>query len=131
MLAERLEVLAPEGVEVLTDYQLQIEHALDLQDRQRVIFADAAADGREPFMLAPVFPAHDASYTTHALSPAALLHHCRRLAVRLPDAHVLAIRGYDFELGAPLSAPAQLNLQAALEYLLGWLDREKYTWRHT
>jgi len=36
----------------------------------------------------------------------------------LPPAFVLAVRGYEFELGAPMSAAAARNLDAALEMLM-------------
>jgi hydrogenase maturation protease len=47
-LLERLRdagVDAAGDVELLTDFQLQIEHALDLQGRQAVLFVDAARPG--------------------------------------------------------------------------------------
>jgi hydrogenase maturation protease len=122
-LAERLEAAAPDGVEVLADYQLQVEHALDLRDRRVVVFADAAASGCEPFSLAPVAPAPEACYSTHAISPAALLFHFRALFDAPLKAFLLAIRGYEFSLGAPLSAGAARNLAAALDHLLDFVRR--------
>ena len=59
LLAERL--LAHAGapslvgrVEVLTDFQLQVEHALDLVGRERILFVDAALDLAEPFTVRPL-----------------------------------------------------------------------------
>jgi hypothetical protein len=40
----------------------------------------------------------------------------------LPAAYVLAVRGYEFELGAPMSAAAARNLEAALEMLVSRID---------
>jgi hypothetical protein len=52
LLIERLEERQRAGaltrVDLLTDFQLQVEHALDLRGRERVIFAEAAASGPEP-----------------------------------------------------------------------------------
>lgn len=42
---ERLEALDLAGVELLTDFQLQVEYALDLAGRRRVIFVDASVSG--------------------------------------------------------------------------------------
>ena len=115
---ERLEALALPDTELLTDFQLQVEHALDLVGRRQVVFIDAAASGAEPFSFEPVQPADDASASSHALSPAAVLHAYQRVAENpLPEAWVLAVRGYAFELGAPLSEAAAGNLAKALAML--------------
>jgi hypothetical protein len=64
----------------------------------------------------------DASATTHALSPAAVLAAFQRVTDEpLPAAYVLAVRGYQFELGAPISAAASRNLDAALAMLVARL----------
>ena len=64
----------PSGrVDYLDDYQLQIEHALDLVGRQRVLFIDASLSCLAPFEVTQLLAEHDASFTTHALSPQALL----------------------------------------------------------
>jgi hydrogenase maturation protease len=116
---ERLETLGLPDTELLTDFQLQIEHALDLIGRREVVFIDAAAAGPEPFSFAPVSAAADAGALTHALSPAAVLEAFQRIsAAPLPAAFVLAVRGYGFELGAPLSGAAGANLDAAVQMLI-------------
>ncbi|MCG6870447.1 MAG: hydrogenase maturation protease [Gammaproteobacteria bacterium] len=119
---ERLEGLDLPDTELFTDFQLQVEHALDLVGRDEVIFIDAAVSGPEPFSFAPVTPAADASTSTHALSPAAVLDALQRVTeARQPAAYVLAIRGYGFELGAPLSEKAGENLEDALRMLISRL----------
>jgi hydrogenase maturation protease len=116
---ERLEALDLPAAELLTDFQLQVEHALDLLGRREVVFIDAAASGPAPFSFESASPAADASATTHALSPAAVLEAFRRVTGEPPPAaFVLAVRGYEFELGAPLSAAAARNLDAALQMLV-------------
>ena len=114
LLAARLEDAALPGVEVLVDFQLQIEHALDLEGRDRVIIVDASREAPPPFEWQR--PAADARtlHTTHALSPAALLGTAMRVGRALPpDVRVLAVRGDAFELGAPLSDAASRHLDAA------------------
>ncbi len=44
-------------LELLTDFQLQVEHALDLQGRARVVFVDASVSAAAPFAYAAVAPA--------------------------------------------------------------------------
>lgn len=123
LLIERLGAepdLDSRAVEILTDFQLQIEHLLDLARARSVIFVDAAMSGPEPFAYLPAQPEPAAAITTHALSPGALLHLYRGVMGRdPPEAAVLAIRGYEFELGEPLTPRAATNLEQALAFLLG------------
>ena len=102
-------------LEVQTDFQLQIEHVLDLVGRRKVFFVDASAPGSVPFTITKVHPARDGSFSTHQLSPSALLHAWDEV-VRgpRPECWVVAIAGSEFELGAPLSDAAEANLIAAL-----------------
>jgi len=124
LAAQRLAELALPGVEVLTDFQLQVEHALDLLGRSEAVFIDAAATGEAPFELRPLAPAADARHTSHSLSPSAVLEAYRRLTgEEPPPSRLLAIRGHDFELGAPLSVAAAANLEAALAALAPILPR--------
>jgi hydrogenase maturation protease len=117
---EGLEALNLPQVELLTDFQLQVEFALDLEGRREVVFIDAAATGPEPYDFRPVGPAEGLSHTSHALSPEAVVAACHRVGVKPPtEAHVLAIRGYGFELGEGLSEAATSNLEAALSLLRG------------
>lgn len=106
------------GVELLTDYQLQVEHALDLQGRERVLFVDASVSAPPPWAFSRLQPERDLSYTTHAMSPAAVLAVFQQVQQQPPpDSFLLTIRGYDFELGAPLSVRAGEHLQAAYSFV--------------
>ena len=108
--------------ELLTDFQPQPEHALDLVGRARVILVDADVSLAEPYRLAPVIPDRDASYTTHAMSPGALLWvHAQIGYGPPPPCLLLRIRGYHFALGAPLSAGAWDNLDRAEAFLVEYL----------
>jgi hydrogenase maturation protease len=126
-LAQRIEAdLADEvavgRLEVLSDFQLQVEHALDLVGRTCVVFVDAAVAGPVPFEWSRVQTVRDATFSTHALSPAAVLAAYRdALGDEPPPAHLLAVRGRGFELGAPLSAEAAANLEAAADFVVAWL----------
>jgi hydrogenase maturation protease len=101
-------------VELLTDFQLQIEHALDLEGRARVVFVDASVGAVAPFELARIMPKHDTGRMTHAMSPEAVLGTYRELYGEPPPSWLLAIRGERFELGHPISERAHANLEAAL-----------------
>lgn len=119
---ERLEALNLPDVELLTDFQLQVEYLLDMEGREEVIFIDASLTGDGQFAYSPVITLEDHSFTSHALSPSALLAaYARHFGRPPPPSFVLAIRAYEFELGAGLSVAANNNMEAALRFLIGQL----------
>lgn len=123
VLVERLEEWRASAREtsieltLLTDFQWQIEHALDLQGVDVVIFVDASLTACAPFRLERLMARFDVTYTTHALSPACVLAVAERLGQALPEAWLMSIPGRDFELGAPLGAAGRAHLEAAFDFL--------------
>jgi hydrogenase maturation protease len=123
LFVERIEALRLPNVDCLTDFQLQIEHALDLKGRQRVLFVDACAS-TATFSAQRIAPARDATFTTHAISPQSVMQTYADLEKTAPPpCWLLAIGGHSFELGEPLSAQASNNLQIALDWVIGWLNK--------
>lgn len=124
LLVERIEALALPGVECLTDFQLQVEHALDLLERERILFVDASVEAEAPYRQRRLSPARDASFSTHAITPESVM----QVYVDLHDAapppcDLLAIRGERFELGEDLSPAAASHLEAALRWTLDWVKQ--------
>ena len=124
-LAARLEAwLAERGekrIEVLSDFQLNIEHALDFIGRRRVLLMDAKQGGDAPFSCVPVLPVADSSISTHTLSPGALLEIYRSLRwADPPPVELLSIPGSCFELGAALSPEVSEYIESAWVYLKAW-----------
>ena len=114
---EQLERLPlPGHITLEANYQLCPEDALTLAAHDLVLFADTtvAPDAPTPYALEPVTPASEISFTTHALSMGSLLALCARLYGRAPQAFVLALPGYGFEVNADLSDRAAENLSQAL-----------------
>jgi len=113
-LAARLEAAALTGVEVISEFQMQVENALDLSGRERVIFVDAGTGTPAPFELQRVHAAAQFLHTSHALSPEAVLATYRRVTGNEPpEAWLLCVRGESFELGEALSPAAAANLESA------------------
>ena len=124
-LATRLEAAGLPGVEVVLDFQLQVEHSLDLVGRERVIFVDTSVGPETPYELRREVATDDYAHTSHALSPAAVLATYRRVQPGgAPEAWVLAVRGEAFELGAELSASAREHVEAAWPALLKLCARQ-------
>ncbi|HEX9082212.1 MAG TPA: hydrogenase maturation protease [Holophagaceae bacterium] len=118
-LAERPEL----EVATVADFQLQIEHALDLKERDLALFLDADASCPGPFAFSAVVPARDDSFTTHELSPGAVLQVYRQVEeLPPPPAYVLSIRGERFDLGEALSPEAERHLELAWAFLRGLLE---------
>lgn len=122
-LADYAARAVPAGsVDCLSDYQLQIEHALDLVGRERVLFVDAAIGLDAPYEVRSVQPQRERRITSHALSPEAVLQVFVDTQRReLPRCDVLAIRGRRWELGEQLDAQAVADLAQALAWARGWL----------
>lgn len=121
LLIERLAQLELEGVTCLVDMQLLIEHASDLTGFDQILFVDADISCGEPFEFSAVHAEKDSSYTSHTLTPAALLFvYLQIYQHAAPPAFLLRIRGYHFELGDTLSARAGVNLEAAIKQIQQW-----------
>jgi len=121
-MADWLQAQQLSGCEVLTDFQLQIEHALDLQKRQQIWFVDAAINLDKAFTIQSLKPQKDDTISSHALSPQALLQvYQSTFKQAAPAAKLLSIGGYQFELGCPLTEQAEINLQQARKFLLNSL----------
>ena len=106
-------------VEMLTDFQLQIEHAVDLEKRRLVIFVDAGVANPEPFSYQHLQPERDDSFTSHAMSPASVLSVYQQVnQADPPPAYLLTIRAYEFGLGKDMSSRARENLETAFSFIL-------------
>jgi hydrogenase maturation protease len=120
-LAEHLDLSA---IELLSDFQLQIEHALDLHNRELVVFVDASMDCPDSFAFTPLTAARDHSYSSHALSPAALLQVYQTVSKQtLPPCFLLSIQAEAFELGSGLSERCADNLERACRFMEQFLSQ--------
>lgn len=114
---DAVEAMNLEHVECLTDFQLQVEHAMDLKGRQRVLFVDASTSLSESFSLSEITAARDNTFTTHAISPAAVLQAYEQVeGDKPPPTLLLAIRGESFELGQAMTEYANQALADALNW---------------
>lgn len=108
--------------ELIEDFQLQVEHVTDLVGRSAIVFVDADMSIHAPFHFSEIIAAQDNSYTSHAMSPFALLHTFKQVyGADAPNSFLLRIRGYGFELGESLSKEASINLDLATAEIRQWL----------
>jgi hydrogenase maturation protease len=131
LLLQRVARAAWPQVLAIEDFQLQIEHALDLDGADLALFLDAGKDTPAPFTFAEIAPALVTTPTTHALAPEAVLDvYARALGRSPPAAFMLCIRGERFELGEALSREAGERLEAAWTFVQDLMrERSVEGWR--
>lgn len=132
LLAERLsawlEAVQRKDVEVLCDFQLNIEHILDIQGRERVLIVDASCRADEGVALRHIEPQVDHTHTTHAVSPCDLLASYERLiGAPPPPTELLTVPANSFELGDPVSPATQAAIEVAWSELERWCTLGKCT----
>jgi hydrogenase maturation protease len=107
-----------DGFELIGDFQLQIEHALDLAGRRLALFIDAGHGTPAPFVFRETVAIEKAGHSTHALPPESVLAVLRRVSSEAPpSAFVLCVRGEKFEMGEDLSFAASGYADAAFDLL--------------
>lgn len=127
-LAEAVSGLGIPGVRVETAFQLAVEDALQFADHDVVIMADASLKGPEPFFFLPQEDEEGTeTFTTHSFRPGSLVALAGELFSSRPEAWVLGIRGYDFEMFREgLTPQAEENLAAALRFLVPLLEEGRF-----
>ena len=132
LLLERIDdTCNQDSIEILTDFQLQVEHALDLENRKLVLFVDASVSCKTAFDFFELQALKDKSYSTHAMSPAAVLQVYQSIKKQNPPpAFLLSIQGLSFELGEELSPQAENNLNLAVQFTEHLLENSELEfWR--
>jgi hydrogenase maturation protease len=130
-IVEELAGMGIPGVTAESDYQLSLEAAADLAEADKAVFVDAALEGPEPFQVRPLSPSATIRFSTHAFGPESLLAVCEEAYQRAPEALLVGVRGYEFDIAEGLSSRAQANSRAALEFITRLIQdwREGRTWQ--
>jgi hydrogenase maturation protease len=122
-LAEAVTARNLKGVSVEQNYQLMVEDAARVAEHDLVVFADAHRSCDPPFTLYEVEPDPEPTFTTHSVSPGAVLSLAREHFGAKAKAYVLGIRGYDLEsFEEGLTDRARANLEQAIEFIGPFLE---------
>lgn len=123
-LVSRLEGEELPGVDLQADYQLNIEHAHDLATYDVVIFADAATSEHAASFYFREFEAgNPTSFSTHSMSPEAVMRLAGDLFQAETKAYVFGITGFEFdEIAEGLTKQAETNLKEAEAFIRNWLS---------
>ncbi len=107
-----------ERFDALTDFQCQIEHTLDIHQRMHIVFIDAQIDLKQPFLYRKISALQDNTYTTHSMSPQALLQVYRQIYnMDEPDSYLLTIDAHEFKLGTSVSQRSKYGMEQALDFI--------------
>jgi len=117
--AAAIDLMRLPNLKTQDNYQLNIEDAIDVAEHDIVWFIDASKSGTLPYTVQDLTAISDMDFTSHFVRPEFILAIAQQYFGRLPQAHLLAIRGYEFEFVEELTPKAQENLQAALAMLTG------------
>ena len=113
-------------IELIEDFQLNIEHALDLLGRRMALFIDAGENTPAPFLFSRLVPSREMGHSTHALSPECVLGVYEQTeGLAPPPAFLIGVRGECFGLGEPLSPAASRHMAAAQVFIDRLLDRRQ------
>ena len=124
-LAEKIESKNLSLVTVEADYQLTIEDSAQVAEHDIVIFADASADGAEPFSFEPVEAKYSDGFSTHSVEPAHIMALAENLFGSKAKGFILGIRGYEFDrFGEGLTDKAKANLKKAVDFFEGYIQRK-------
>lgn len=101
-----------------SNYQLNIEDALEIAAYEVVVFADATVEEHvSDFRLDILDPEKETvKYTLHAASPGYILELCQEMYGKKPRTYLLRMKGYEWELAEGLTAQAGKNLETALAH---------------
>jgi hydrogenase maturation protease len=101
-----LSQLTPEMMDLLDPYD-------------RIIFVDAHVDSKlNDLHCSSVLPEYTTPTFSHHLTPAMLLAFLKVLYHREPAAHLVSIRGYDFDFHRDLSADTAAQVSSAVQCIL-------------
>jgi len=109
------------GITFDSNYQLNIEDAEIISEKDVVIFADASTEEIDDFIFTEVTGEDGVSFTTHAASPGYIVKLCTDLFGKCPPVYLLHIKGYQWEFRESISEKAENNLQKAFDFMKDYL----------
>lgn len=115
-----------QSISLRSNYQLNVEDALDIAKFETVVFVDATAEelpASTPFQWRSVEPSSDIAFSTHAMSMESILALTEQFYHKKPRAFLLAIPGFQWDIDDQLSPSAQTRLDLALKEIRPCLQK--------
>jgi hydrogenase maturation protease len=131
LLLSRIDEARWRDAVTIEDWQLQLEHALDLEGADLALFLDAGTGTPAPFAFREIFSRRGMTHTSHALPPESVLAVYTEVTGKTPPpAFLLCVRGDSFELGDDLSEDVSERCEIAWAFLQHLdQDRSLEAWR--
>jgi len=121
-VAEEIEKLNIDGIEVDADYQLNVEDAAAVAEHDAVVFIDASIEGDGPFTFTRLTPKREETFSSHTVSPEGVMGLAHDLFNATADGYMLGIRGYSFEMFTEeMTDRAHKNMRKAIDFLVPML----------
>jgi len=131
LLTEKLEEWATKNghdfLDFDSNYQLNIEDALEISEYDLVIFADASIEDLSDYAITRVEPCQKTEFTMHAMTPAFVLHLCQSLYNKYPKTFLMHLKGYEFDFLGKLTDQAKENLNGAFKFFVELFSRKEDT----
>ena len=105
------------GIELDSNYQLNIEDAEAISTKDLAIFIDASVEEIEDYCISKVTESSDITYTTHAASPGYIVDLCKKIYGKAPITYLIHIKGYEWDFKEGLTTKAIVNLEKAINTL--------------
>ena len=129
LLAERLRSLRLNRLVVVEDFQLNIEHVMDFNGMTPLLFIDASVAIESGIAVERIEASNDGNFSTHAISPQALLNvHRETTGDAPPEAFLLHVAATEFGLGESLGQTAAAAVEDAWMFLGSLLERPPAEW---
>lgn len=107
-----------DGIELDSNYQLNIEDAYTIAGKDVVIFVDASTEPIRDFSVTRVDPSDaKVEFTMHSVSSSFVLDLCNKIFGKNPMTFLLHIKGYHWDFKEGISGPARKNLNKALKFV--------------
>ncbi len=114
-----------------SNYQLNIEDAAEISDKDIVVFVDASVEDLETFKLDEITPDAKVEFSMHAVSASYVVHLCKDIYGKSPKSFLLHIKGYAWEFMEGITSRALQNFGQAFEYMKPFLaDPQKLMTHH-
>ncbi len=110
-------------IETDSNYQLNIEDASAIYDRDLVIFADASQEVMDDYLFTRIYPDSKVSYTMHHVKPEYIQYLCNEIYQTVPESFLLHIKGYRWDFLGELTGQAEANLNKAVDFLKFFLKQ--------
>ncbi len=108
-------------VNVDYNYQLNVEDAYEIADKDIVIFIDASKEEIDDYTLTEVKPAKKLEFTSHFVSPSYLLNLCNVMFSKAPVIYLLHIKGYKWKFCEEMTEDAKNNMNKAYDFLKNFI----------